>query len=297
MEIVIGTTPDPAGDDAVALGIAAARTFGAVPVLTHVYATPYDYPSMATVDAEWRTYLKEQARRVVRDAADGLGTVTDVPLIETTVYGHRSSGMGLAEVAQQRAADYIVIGSAPGGPVDRLHTGSTADQLFHGSPVPVLMAPHGYRRVAPGRIGRLVVAYQMTPESDRAADVAPHVAALGGVPLHLVTVIERVRPFYGTGLGAEAELPVLQALHEGATGALRRAAVAAAAAGVDDVSYEVVEGAGISAALSRVSWRDDDLLVVGSSGRGPLRRVFLGDMSFKLLRAAPVATMVLPRRA
>lgn len=296
MEIVIGTTPDAAGDDAVALGIAAARTFHGVPVLTHIYATPYDYPSMATVDAEWRAYLREQAERVVHDAREGLGELTDVPRVETTVHGHRSSGMGLAEVAQSRGADYIAIGSAPGGSADRLQTGSTADRLFHGSPVPVLMAPHGYRRICPDRIGRLVVAYQLTPESERAADLAPQVAAAGGVPLHLVTVIERVRPFYGTGLGPEAELPVLQALREEAASALARAAETAVAAGIDDVSYEVVEGAGIASALARVSWRDDDLLVIGSSGRGPLRRVFLGDMSFKLLRAAPVATMVLPRR-
>ena len=295
MEIVVGVTPDSAGEDALALAVAAARTFGGTPVLTHVYNVPYDYPSMATVDAEWRAYLREEAERVVHEAREALGEQAGVPEVHTAVNGHRSSGLGLAELAEARGAEYIVIGSAPGGSSERLHSGSTADQLFHGSPVPVLMAPHGYRRLRPDRISRVVVAYQMTPESDRAAAVAPHAALLGGLPLHLVTVIERVRPMYASALGPEAELPVLQALREVATASLTREVERLAGLGVT-ATWEVVEGPGIPGALAHVEWQEGDLFVVGSSGRGPLKRVFLGDMSFKLLRAATVATMVVPRR-
>ena len=64
------------------------------------------------------------------------------------IHPHRSSGVGLAEVASSRHAQIIVIGSAPGGSSGRIHGGSTSDQLLHGSPVPVAIAPHGYREWA-----------------------------------------------------------------------------------------------------------------------------------------------------
>jgi len=42
-------------------------------------------------------------------------------------------------------------------------------------------------------------------------------------------------------------------------------------------------------------WHREDLLVCGSSNLGPVRRVLLGDMTFRLLRAATVPVLVAPR--
>ena len=40
-----------------------------------------------------------------------------------------------------------------------------------------------------------------------------------------------------------------------------------------------------------------DLLVVGSRGYGPLRRVLLGSVSSELMHSAPCPVMVVPRTA
>lgn len=42
-------------------------------------------------------------------------------------------------------------------------------------------------------------------------------------------------------------------------------------------------------------WSDGDLLVVGSSRLGPIARVFLGSTATRILRAAPVPVVVVPR--
>jgi nucleotide-binding universal stress UspA family protein len=47
--------------------------------------------------------------------------------------------------------------------------------------------------------------------------------------------------------------------------------------------------------LSMVADRGVDLLVCGSRGYGPVRRVLLGTVSSALVRQAPVPTLVVPR--
>jgi len=94
-------------------------------------------------------------------------------------------------------------------------------------------------------------------------------------------------------VGADPEQQIVSTLAERA----RTALAAAAADSPPGTTYEVVAGDTVRTALEAVSWREDDVLVIGSSGAGPLRRVFLGDMSFKLVRAAPVPAMVVPRRS
>ena len=167
MKILVGVTPDASGEDAMALGAVLQRSFGGEVVLGNIFAAPADSAGKTKVDAEWVTYMRSEALEVVAEAAEdaarwGLGSFT------TVVHGHRSSGVGLIELADAIGADVIVVGSAPGSANGRFLIGSTADQLLHGSHVPVAVAPTRYRRVAPAALGRLVVAFQDTPESHSA---------------------------------------------------------------------------------------------------------------------------------
>ncbi len=291
MDVVIGTTPDQGGRDAVMLGLATARTFGLTPVLTHIYPRPFDFPSQASVDAEWRAYLQDQARTIVASAARGVREVGWESALGEQVHGNRSSGVGLAEVADDRRAQLIVIGSAPSGEDGRLTSGSTADQLFHGSPVPVLMAPQGYEPHATPRLERLVVAHQLTKEGGAALRSGAEQARRAGVPVHLVSIITKVNRIAASTVGRDPELMVVAELRRHAEEAMARAAAEFGAG----MTHEVVVADTVVAALEAVGWRPGDAMVIGSSGAGPLRRVFLGDMSFKLLRAARVPTMVIPR--
>ncbi|NQU36851.1 MAG: universal stress protein, partial [Actinobacteria bacterium] len=168
MEIIVGVNQDASSSDALAMGSSIANTLGADLVVVNVYPKAWDFVGPAHVDAEWRSFLVEQGNETLqwaREELDGREGVTYV------LHPHRSSGVGLAEVATSRNAQMILIGSAPGGSSGRIHGGSTSDQLFHGSPVPVGIAPQGYVKWAPQVINRAVVAYQPTKQSDHCIDV------------------------------------------------------------------------------------------------------------------------------
>jgi nucleotide-binding universal stress UspA family protein len=61
------------------------------------------------------------------------------------------------------------------------------------------------------------------------------------------------------------------------------------------VEVEVLEGRDVAAALTSVDWPAGAMLICASSQAGPLRRVFLGDVSLKIIRSAPCPVMMLPR--
>lgn len=295
MEIIVGVTPEPQSLDALALGRALATTMKATLVVANVFPVAYNYASPANVDAEWHKFLVDQAKETLDAFRDRVPPDADV---DFCIYGHKSSGVGLAQLAEERGSSMIVIGSAPGGSSGRIMGGSTSDQLLHGSPVPVAIAPHDYRASAPRQLGRTVVAYQRTPETDHCLDLA--VGALvrrdikDSVRIHLLTIVERVTRLYGHRLGHNAEDQVLEALRDQAREAQANAIARIGEQGID-ITGSIVQGDNLVTALSKFDWADDDILLTGSTDRGPILRVFLGDMTYKILRAATVPVMVVPR--
>ena len=293
-EVVIGTTGDAGSVDATALGIAFARTLAATPVVAHVRPDAWQAAGAGRVDAEWDRYLDESSQRVIdetvaHDAAAlaGLGVKTDLGR-------HRTSGAGLEEIAVRRGSDYLVIGSAPGGVRGRIHSGSTAEHLLHGSAVPVAVAPTGYAEDAPERIGRLVVAIETARHQVQLAPVV-EIARHHGLAVVFVTIVRRTTRIYTTQLGADAEYEVLAVLRAEAEQALASALALVPPELAAYAEAEVLVGDDVTAALARFAWRPDDLLVCGSSTLGPVRRVLLGDMTFRILRGSPVPVLVMPR--
>lgn len=288
MKILVGVTADVSAADAMALAAVLQDSFGAEVVLGTVFPAPADSAGKTKVDAEWIAYLRAEATEVLDEVAEqasrwGLTQFT------TAVHGHRSSGVGLIELAGAVDADLIVIGSAPGSANGRFLIGSTADQLLHGSHVPVALAPTAYRRVRPERLGRLVVAFQDTPESHTAVRwAADHV---DGRRLTALTVLIRHRVM-GSPLSFDTENLVTRQLQEDAQAALD---VALKHIGPGADSF-ISAGDDAQSALQRFDWEGDELFVLASSRGGVLRRVFLGDMTYKLVRATPVPAIVLPRR-
>ena len=294
MKIVIGANPDDAGSDALALGSLLCRALAAEPILVHVHPAAYNYPGPGNVDAEWAAYLKGEAAKVLGEAKQEMASDYGWPEVRTIVGAHRSSGQGLADVASAENADMVVIGSAPGASQGAFQIGSTANKLLHGSPVPVAVAPSGYRRNAPERIGKIVVGFRNTPESVQALAKGAEMAETADVALLVLTVLIRHR-MYGSKLGASAEGGVMASLQE-------EAAAAQEAALADIQLPRGVERAmaiadSPNAALRRLEWAGDEVLVLASARGGPVRRVFLGDMTYKMLRSTSVPAIVLPRHA
>lgn len=288
MKIVVGVQPDSGGDDAVAVAESLARTMRADLALTHVHPTPWRAHNEAAVDAEWRSYLTEQSRAALNRAAARLrGDV----LHEQRIHAHASTGRGLSEVAEVVGASLIVIGSAEGGEPGRLQGGSTSDQLLHGASVPVLLVPSG----AGARAGslampsRVTVAYQRSLDSDEALRAAAQMCRRTGAPLRLVTLVVYPPKLLSTfqnaldELRADARVWLDEALTE--------------APFSTRLTAEIAEGEDVENAMAAVDLADDEVLVCGSGAAGPLRRVFLGDTAQKILRAATVPVLVVPRHA
>ena len=282
--VLCGYVPDRRGNDALALAALAARVMRADLVLAHVHPPSWPVPNQGAVDAEWRRYLDTRSDAALAHGQEVLSGWGE-PAARTVVAAHRGSGRGLADVAVREAAGLVVIGSAPGGMRARIAVGSTADQLLHGSPVPVLLAPKGYAGAAPDRFGRVTLTYRRRTADRVACRVAARLAARLGIPLRIVHVLVRTTRLFGATGGLDAEAPVLRAARESAEADL--ADLAAHLDTAAQVTTEILQGDDVPSALASTDWHPADLLTCGSSGTGPLRRVFLADMSMKLIRASP----------
>lgn len=298
MEILVGVNQGVHSLDALALARTSAETLGADIAVASVYPVSYDYPSPGHVDIEWRQFLIENAHEDLAWAKQNLQTDRKVEFI---AHPHRSSGVGLIEIARERKSDLIVIGSSPDASRGRIAGGSTSDQLLHGSPVPVVIVPDEYRKWAPDRLERAVIGCQQGPESDHAIDVTLDVVKRAGLDpashILLMTIVERVTKIYGSKVGRSAEHQVLAALREQAQEALDRAGARIAQQSLhnDPPQTAILQAESVVSAIAKFDWHDEDILVLGSTTQGPLRRVFLGDMTYRILRAATVPVMIVPR--
>lgn len=291
MKLVIGVADDATSVDAVAFGAAMARTFGAEVSVVTVSATADEYIN-DHLDPRSHEQRSDEAVVLVESVAARLSEEHGVRA-QTVVHHHRSLGVGLSEIAAELGADMVVVGSGPGGSIGRFSMGSTTNQLLHHCTTPLILVPSGYARHPVDGIRRVLVAFAQGQEGEVALARGVELARTANLPLRVVTILVRHR-VYGSDLGADAEGSVLTASLE-----MLRAHQEHALALVDteglEISNDILVGDSPQSAMGREDWEPGDLLVVASAAGGILRRVFLGDMNFKILRAATVPAMVLPR--
>ncbi|WP_141586107.1 universal stress protein [Actinomadura sp. WMMA1423] len=311
LRVLVGYSPDERGDDALALAalVRAADRAGRPAPLTVVNVHPPAWPAHgpASVDAEWVAYLRGQAEEALAGAAARLAEL-QVPRTELDlrVHAHKGSGRGLIEAARGTGADVVVVGSAPGGPTGRITLGSTADRLLHDSPVPVLLAPRGYAEDSPHhgrvhphrparRLERMTVAY-WPPRGFEDLTAAADLAARLGLPVRLLTLVLRP-PGLASRLGGVDGVLGRQAAQ--ADEDLREAAGLLGARFGDGMPVERLAevGSGVAGTLGAVDMLPGEILACLSGHHGPLLKVFLGERSGKIVRAAPCPVLVLPRGA
>jgi nucleotide-binding universal stress UspA family protein len=280
--IVAGVDGTGSGLDAVALAAQLARATGDPLIVACAY--PRDARSGADGDA-----AQAPAARALESARELVG---DPLAVEYRTVASSSPARGLAELAEQEDAATVVVGSHRRGVFGRVASGSTAERLLHGSGCPVAVAPRGYRRREVGELRRIGVAFVETPDGQEAVRYAADLAARSGLPLALYSVVsvhanwfvpEAVRP-------EEETVPV--EVRKDYQEALDRA-LAGLPGGVP-ATGELLYGDVVDE-LSVVGERGVDLLVCGSRGYGPVRRVLLGTVSSVLVRQASVPVLVVPR--
>ncbi len=189
----------------------------------------------------------------------------------------------------------IVVGSSPRGARRRISPGSTGERLLHGASVPVAVAPRGQRdRPADTPVRRIGVAFLDTPEAHEALRVAAELAQHTGASLTVYTVVAPRAEVFAPFSGRASEESFLAGVREQARAALDRA-LATLPEGVE-AADELLEGDVVDE-LAALDERECDLLVCGSRGYGPVRRVLLGGVLRKLIRRAACPLVVVPRGA
>ncbi len=290
MSIVIGHDGSDSGDDGATLGAQLAHATGETPIIVAVY--PEENPIGAgRVDAEWVAYMRQQAEEVrehARRFLEGRGVQA-----EYRVVGSSSAAHGLDDIAEAESASMIVVGSSPRGARRRISPGSTGERLLHGAICPVAVAPRGMRERPPDTpVRRIGVAYIDSPEAGEARRVAAELAAATNATLTLYTVVGPRSEVVAPVIGRDAEISFLKSVRESARAALDEA-LAALPEGVT-ATAELLEGDVIDE-LASLDEREVDVLVMGSRGYGPVRRVLLGGVARKLLRRAACPLIVVPR--
>ena len=281
------------GRDALSLGRMLARAGDVTLTVCVVVPQTWDYPSPARVDAEYAAFLKQYAEDAIAEAREFLG---DEVRAEYASISASSASEGLISTATETGAALIALGSARYGPLGRITVGGIANEMLHVSPVPVALAPRGYRLPSDTRLRRVTCAFSGSMQSRSAFNAAIQLSSRHGVPLRLTTFVVRDRQMYPSQVGYDAERLVAGQWRAQALEAQEKA-LATLPDNVAVVEAGIVEGRDWEDALDSLPWEEGEVLVVGSSRLGPVARVFLGSNSTKIMRSSPVPVVVIPRGA
>jgi nucleotide-binding universal stress UspA family protein len=266
------------GREALQLGIALARLTGAELRICLVLPRPATVPSkVAAGDAEYQSLLLEQAQEWLDEAAEKTpGDVTAT----THALQAESTSEGLLQAAERFESDRIVVGAARAGLLGRFSIGTVASALLHASPVPVALAPRGYR--APRGVSRISCAIGTRSGWESLLDSMVAISEGLDVELRFVTLVRVDAAHDDAAVDAAAHLAkVLDYFRDRAdfSGPLTTA---------------VGEGDDIEDAVEGMDWRGDEIVFVGSSRLASPSRLFLGSTANRMLRTLPVPLIVVP---
>lgn len=204
----------------------------------------------------------------------------------------RSPAAGLQRAAEDLGAQVVALGSTHRGAAGRVLPGATAERLLHGAPCAVAVAPRGYAAAAPGGLHVLAVAYDGTRESEQAVREAAALAEAAGATIRLLAVVEPVGVSYTTTMATAVSGDPTGDIRAELEGKVRAIADSLPAGLHADA---VVRGGRAVEEILAHAGRGADMLVMGSRGYGPLRRVLLGGVSSRVIQAAPCPVLLMPR--
>jgi len=270
LNVLVGVDGTSTGRDAIALA-QRLRAHGGQLTLAHV------------VLAQSPTYRNFHATPVWKDRRAMLARERAAIGVTAELTGMfaASVGSGLHWLAEDCDADLLVVGSSGRGRIGRVLVADNARATVTGATCPVAVAPHGYTDQA-HQISTIGVVYDGSVEAVAALAVGRCLARAAGARVLALTVVNAVAGALGHGEDPGATCR----LQEQARDRLRS---------LDGVEGRVAVG---EAAVELLAFGDEvDLLIVGSRGHGPLRRLVLGSASLQLTREARCPLVIVPRAA
>jgi len=263
--VLVGVDGRPNGRDAVALALQLSDPDGKL-TLVHVHH------SEVTEELKDVHRLLQQERDTTDVKADLLSVLSTSP------------GRGLHEQAEELDADLLVVGSCSHGAFGRTMLGNDTRAALNGAPCAVAIASLGYAE-HPTPITKVGVAYNGSPESNAALAVAHELAAPTGASVHALEVVSLPAAAYG-GLMPPAIGESIDAMLQEASSRMQE---------LPDVEGRAAYG--LTGEELATFGDEVDILVVGSRGYGPVRRLVVGSTSDYLERHARCPLLVLPRTA
>jgi nucleotide-binding universal stress UspA family protein len=281
--IVVGVDPLRHDPESPVLAALLARATGVPVIAVAVYtvASPLRIGAGDVYEEELRgTALARLA--AVEPAFHGVA-------LETLAVAGPSAAHVLHDLAEDRGAGLLVLGSSHHGTLGRIALGSTTDRLLHGAPCPIAIAPTGFAERMRG-LDRVGAAFVDAEEGREALRAAAALASACGAELHAVTAIEPIAWRATSNFQPYDDGAHLEEFRERAEAQLR-GALDGLEPQVPSSSEAVVNRT--VTALEQFS-HDVDLLVCGSRGYGPLGSVLLGGVSRRLVHRAACPVLVVP---
>jgi len=273
--VLIGTDGSSHGRDAIALACRIAAPDARL-TLVHVHAGEHN--RLHAVRRERLAQEEKDSQSLLETERYGAGAEAEI-----VSYVAESPGAGLHRLAEERAADLIVVGSTSHGAFGRVALGDDARAALNGAPCAVAVAARGYHR-HPDPIAAVGVGYNESAEAQAALQAARDIAAPTSAGVSLLEVIS-IPSYSYSGMMA----PVGEGIELMLSEAQERIAE------IPGVTGRVVFG--LAGEELSAFGENLDILVVGSRSYGPLRRLVVGSTSEYLERKARCSLLVLPRSA
>lgn len=292
MTLIAGFSASGHGPAPLHLAAQIARASGERIVAAAIVESPSPRkPEMFEVD--YLNHLVEHAQQSLAAMADQLPGDLDV---QQVVHQASSVPAGLVELTTQVGADTVVVGSSSSGALGRIALGSVTDRLVHTAAVPVAIAPRGYP-AQDGAIRRLTVAYGGRADQVGLVAASSELAERWSARLRIASFTVRpVTMFSGAIETAAEDLVVKQWARSTQQGITAQLETVRSGLGSREVDVVIGAGATWRDAVEAIEWGAGDILVLGSGAAGPVAQVFLGSAAAKILRHAPVPTLIMPRR-
>jgi nucleotide-binding universal stress UspA family protein len=258
------------------VGALAAATGASVTVLSVADTTR---PSVTNVSGEIVDALEEAAQRHVDatvEALEGHAIPTETVVVQGT------PGPTIANYAAEYDFDLVVMPTNARQGLSRYLLGSVTEKVVRLSTVPVLTARILESDSFAFPYERILVPVDGSTVADRAADHAIDLAAALDAAVHVLAVVDDT-------LGPDVRTTELEdRLGDAARQRVDDVAERARDRGVDDVHATVERGHPAATIVDQIDALDADAVVMGTTGRTGLERVFLGSVTERVVRTAPV---------
>ena len=285
--VLVGFDGSERGRDAVVLGRLLAQMTNAP--LRIATVRPESFPD------GWLALSAEEVARVTNaEEAETERLTAEVnrlaPEAEIEVVRASSPARALYRLADAHGAGTVVVGSSHHAAIGRIAPGSVAERLLSGAPCAVAVAPAGYAERPEHKLHAIGVAYDASAEARWTLGAAEQLTARLHGALTVVAVAEPspvAAPYGGGYEGSALDHAIREQVKAQLDEAVDRAPAMVAAKGHLRAGSAADELAQASRGL--------DLLVCGSRGYGPVRRVLLGSVTARLIRSAHCPVLVIGR--